>query len=354
LKKQKKNRIVFIVFGFSKKNLRSQPWFSVNELLKQFVSNYDVNLITESDDIYSNKYKIIKLKKLFNFFSPTIDLMEKIDELKPIKIFIIIGSHELLLFTRFNKFRNLNFIIGNNRFKLKELVRLNFKDLFTEIKLLKIPFFSSLLPGFLIKLGFSQIKNSKIIYLSKEAQKRYRNIGLLKGKVFITKKKIFSKKDKIFNSKNKKIILTYFGPPLNLRGIDLVINTFNFLSKRKNNIFLNLFIRNNNEIYLKNKMLDLIQLINNSKFKDKINLDTKYYLHKTLQKKIKQSSIIILPFKITISDTPLVIFDAIKTKVPLFTLDTPGVTEYVKKTNSFICKDQKDLFYKISKFVGIN
>ena len=101
MKKQKKNKIVFIVFGFSRKNLRKQPWFTVDQLLKKFVSNYDVNIITDSIDVHSNSYKTFKINKIFNFLSPSIKLKEKINELNPIKIFIIIGSHELLLFTRF-------------------------------------------------------------------------------------------------------------------------------------------------------------------------------------------------------------------------------------------------------------
>tara|TARA_B100000925_G_C21992274_1_gene467367 strand:+ start:408 stop:1472 length:1065 start_codon:yes stop_codon:yes gene_type:complete len=353
LKKQKKNKIVFIVFGFSRKNLRKQPWFTVDQLLKKFVSNYDVNLITDSIDAHSNFYKTIKINKIFNFLSPSIKLKEIINELNPKKIFIIIGSHELLLFTRFRKFKNLNFIIGNNRFRIKEILRINLKDILSEYKLLLIPILASLLPGFLIKFGFKLIGKSKIVYLSREAQKRYLQVGLPKGKVFKPLKKVICRKTKFLQSQNKKIIITYFGPPLNLRGIDIVINTFECLSERKKNIFLNLLVRNNKEIYLRNKMIILKKIINNSKFNNNIKLDTNYYSFKNLQNKIKQSSIIILPFKITLSDTPLVIYEAIQTKKPLFVLDTPGITENIIKTNSYACDNERDLIYKILKFLEI-
>ena len=354
MKKHKRDKIVFVVFGFSRKNLRKQPWFTINLLLKKFISNYDVNLITDSLDAHSSSYKTIKIKKIFNFLSPSIELKEIINELNPIKIFIIIGSHELLLFTRFRKFKNLNFIIGNNRFTIKEILRINFKDIFGELKLLLVPIFASILPGFLIKLGFKLIGESKIVYLSREAQKRYLKIGLPKGKVFKPLKKVVCRKTKFLKLQNKKIILTYFGPPLNLRGIDIVLNTFEHLSEIKHNIFLNLFIRNNREIYLKNKMTTLREVINNSKFNKNIKLDTNYYTYKNLQNKINNSSIIILPFKITLSDTPLVIYEATQTKIPLFVLDTPGVTENIIKTNSYACDNEKDLTYKILKFLEIN
>ena len=354
MKKQKKNKIVFIVFGFSRKNLRKQPWFTVDQLLKKFVSNYDVNIITDSIDAHSNSYKTFKINKIFNFLSPSIKLKEKINELNPIKIFIIIGSHELLLFTRFRKFKNINFIIGNNRFEINEILRINFKDFLSEFKLLLLPIFVSLLPGFLLKLGFKLVGKSKIIYLSREAQKRYLKIGLPRGRVFKPLKKVICRKTKFLQSQNKKIILTYFGPPLNLRGIDIVLNIFERLSERKKNIFLNLLVRNNKEIYLRNKMIILKKIIKNSKFNNNIKLDTNYYTYKNLQNKINKSSIIILPFKITLSDTPLVIYEATQSKIPLFVLDTPGITENIIKTNSYACKNEKDLTYKILKFLETN
>ena len=101
-------------------------------------------------------------------------------------------------------------------------------------------------------------------------------------------------------------------------------------------------------------MIILKKIINNSKFNNNIKLDTNYYTFKNLQNKIKQSSIIILPFKITLSDTPLVIYEAIQTKIPLFVLDTPGITENIIKTNSYACDNERDLTYKILKFLEIN
>jgi hypothetical protein len=112
-------------------------------------------------------------------------------------------------------------------------------------------------------------------------------------------------------------------------------------------------IRNNKERYLKNNMVDLKNRIMNSKFQKKIILDTKYYSPIQFEKKISKSSINILPFKITISDTPLVINDAIKTKVPLFVLNTPGITEHVKNTNTYVCKNKEDLLLKTKKFLKI-
>ena len=354
MKNLKKNKIVVICFGFKKKSLRSQPWFSVNKICKTLAAqNNDIFLITEGKKNFLHNFKIINLQKIFNFNSPSSELRKAISFIRPKKIIVIVGSQSFLTPGRFSEFKNLSFLIGNNRFNFKEISRISFLDFFREFKLLKIPVLSSLIPGFLIAMGFKLTGSSNIIYLSKEAQFRYHKIGLPRGKVFIPYNKIKCKKNKFKINNIKKIFLTYFGPAISSRGLDIVFNVFEELVKKKKNLYLNLLIRCKNEPTLKTNMIDLKNKVKNSKFSKNIILDTKYYSATSLQKKIKESSINILPFKITISDTPLVINDATKTKIPLFILDTAGVSEMTTNTNTFICKDEKDLIYKIKKFLNI-
>ena len=100
-------------------------------------------------------------------------------------------------------------------------------------------------------------------------------------------------------------------------------------------------------------MIDLKNKVKNSKFSKNIILDTKYYSSKSLDNKIKKSSINILPFKITVSDTPLVINDATKTKIPLFILDTAGVSEHAINTNTYICDNEKDIILKMKRLLNL-
>lgn len=352
MKNLKKTKIVVICFGFKKNKLRSQPWVSVNHICNNFLlKKNDFYLISDCKKKFLYKFKIINLQKLFNLNSPSFELKKVITSIKPKKIIILIGSQELLFPLRFSFFKNLTLIIGNNRFSFKEIKRISFFNFLREFRLLLIPIFASLIPGFILNIGFKLSGSKDVIYLSKEAQTRYKNIGLPHGKVFIPfKKKIYKKKEVLINE-SKKIFLTYFGPPLNLRGLDIVFNAFEYLVHKKPNLYLNLLIRNNNEDYLKNNMSNLKHKILRSKFNKNIILDTKYYSSKMLKEKIKKSTVIVLPFKITVSDTPIVIDDAIKTKIPLFVLNTPGITEHATKTNTYICEDEDDLIKKLKNFL---
>tara|TARA_B110000858_G_scaffold117910_1_gene134482 strand:+ start:1062 stop:2120 length:1059 start_codon:yes stop_codon:yes gene_type:complete len=348
----KKNKIVVICFGFEKKVLRSQPWNSVNKICDHYNSNKnDLFIISDRKKKFVNQHKIINIKKIFNFNSPSSELKKTILFIKPNKILIVIGSHELLLPLRFSEFKNLTLIIGNNRFNFKEILRISFLDFLKEFNLLFLPLFVSFVPSFLLKIGYKLAGSPNLIYLSKEAQKRYQRIGLSRGKIFIPFNKTISMKKKLLISKKKKIFLTYFGPPLNLRGLDIVFNAFELLVHKRPNLYLNLLIRNNNENHLKNNMIDLKKKVLCSKFNKNIILDTKYYSSKLLKEKIKKSTLNVLPFKITRSDTPIVIDDALKTKIPLFVLNTPGITEHVTKTNTYICEDENDLIYKLKMFL---
>lgn len=355
MKKQKKNKIVFIIFGFSKKNFRKQPWFTVNKLCQKYLrENYEVNLITDAKKFNYGKINIIRVKKFFNLFSSTKEIKKEIKKINPSKTYILVGSLGLIFPLRYKIYNNLTFLIGNNRFHFNEILRLSFKDFFSEFKLLFLPTISSLIPSFIFNLSFYLIGKCKIVYFSKAAQQRYHQIGLPKGKIFKPLKNKIIKKKNINFSKLNKIFLTYFGPPLNVRGLDIVLNVFEKLSQKKEGIYLNLLIRNNNELYLKKKMIKLKKKIEYSLFKKNIILDTTYYSKKKLFKKIKASTINILPFKITLSDNPLVLYEAVETKVPLFILDTPGVTENAKNTNSYISKNQNDLYNKLANFIGLD
>ena len=348
----KKNKIVVICFGFEKKTLRSQPWYSVNKICDSYNSKKnELFIISDGKEKFVNHHKIINLKKIFKFNSPTNELRKVISFIKPKKIIVIVGSQSFLTPGRFSEFKNLSFLIGNNRFNFKEISRISFLDFFREFKLLKIPVLSSLIPGFLIAMGFKLTGSSNIIYLSKEAQFRYHKIGLPRGKVFIPFNKIKCKKNKFKINNIKKIFLTYFGPAISSRGLDIVFNVFEELAKKKKNLYLNLLIRFKNEPTLNVNMIDLKNKVKNSKFSKNIILDTKYYSATSLQKKIKESSINILPFKITISDTPLVINDATKTKIPLFILDTAGVSEHAINTNTYICDNEEDIIHNMKRFL---
>ena len=355
MKKQKKNKIVFVVSGFCQENLRKQPWFTINKLCEKYLEvNYEVYLITDAQKFKFGKIEIISVKKIFNLFSSTEETIQCIKKINPSKTYVLIASVGLFFTSRYKIFNNLTFLIGNNRFYLNEILRLSFKDILSEFKLLFIPILSSLIPGSFLNLALYMIGKYKIVYFSKAAQKRYHQIGFPKGKIFKPLENKIIKKKSIDFSKLNKIVLTYFGPPLNVRGIDIVLNVFEKLSYKKKGIYLNLLIRNNNEPYLKNKMNQLKKQIECSLFKKNILLDTKYYSKKKLNSKIKASTINILPFKITLSDNPLVLYEAVDTKVPLFILNTPGISENVKNTNSYISKNSNDLYYKLSNFIGLD
>ena len=352
MKKLKKNKITIICFGFSKKSIRNQPWYTTDKICeKLYKKGFKINLITDTRKYPKKKYNIVYVEKLFNFNSPTYSLKNILKKLNPSFTIIITGSHEILFPGRFSSLNNVILAVANNRFYIKELKRISFLNFIKERELLLKPMLSSLIPGFLIKIGFYLSGAINMIFFSREAQNRYRKIGLPSGiliQPFFETKKNISPNIRI---NYKKINLCYFGPPLFLRGIDIVLNVFEKIALEHPSARLKLLIRYNKENSLKRNMLWISKVINNHKFKNNIIFDKTYYSKSQFDKEIKKNSINILPFKITVSDAPLVIIDAIKSGVPLFTLDTPGVSENIIGPNGFIAQDEEEIVFKIKKFI---
>ena len=104
----KKNKIVVICFGFEKKTLRSQPWYSVNKICDSYNSKKnELFIISDGKEKFVNHHKIINLKKIFKFNSPTNELRKVISFIKPKKIIVTVGSNSLLQPGRYSEFKNL-------------------------------------------------------------------------------------------------------------------------------------------------------------------------------------------------------------------------------------------------------
>jgi len=64
---------------------------------------------------------------------------------------------------------------------------------------------------------------------------------------------------------------------------------------------------------------------------------------KALEIELNYADVFVLPFKLTVSDVPLVIIEAAMSGKPLITLDTPGVTEWRDIFTNILISDQKKL-----------
>lgn len=336
-------KVVIVCFGFSDKVTRSQPWHMADGLANSLTKQgFSVNLITDVRDTPVREYPIEKINKLFDRGTPSEELKLCLKSISPIVTFVFIGSHELIKPNKFKLKGRVELVICNARFKLSELRRISFGGYLNEYHLLAKVFIGSLIPGFVLRNGYRKSEAKNIIYVSREAQKRYSTLGLPKGNLLLpaidecyqpTARKQIIRKD---------ITICYFGPPLLLRGGLIAVQAFEELATKDSSVRLKLLLRIKDEPYMAKKLAEIECSVSKSPFKDRIVLIKKYLTPEKLKSELESSSIFLLPFLLTVSDSPLVVIEAGLTGKPVVCINTPGVTEYVEELNG-ICVDKPEL-----------
>ena len=337
-------KIVIVCFGFEAQHLRSQPWHMAHGLATQLSEDkHQVTLITDVNDIPSTRYEIKKISSIFTKKSPSSELIALLQAINAEMTFFFIGSHELLKPGRFKVPGNAYLVVSNSRFSIGEIARIKFWELWGERNLLLRPVVSSLIPGWMLARGFAQTGAKDIIYVSEGSQQRYHKVGLPKGQYFrpVVDQSYGSSLSR--NSKQDQLTLCYFGPPLFLRGVSESIQAFEKAAARNPKIHLKLLIRLREETEYQQRYRKLLEQVKSSTYSERIHIDDRYMTPAELKAELDQSDIFLLPFKITVSDSPLVIIESALTGKPVVTLDTPGVTEFVNEFGGVTCKQVDQL-----------
>ena len=327
------NNIAIVCFGFNKRHVRSQPWHMADGMASGLTAQgYNVKIFTDDSEFPERDYPILALKSLFSRFRPSAALLDALIDFNPSSTFVYIGSHELLTPLRFNLPGVVRLVVCNARFYFPELLRVSLKAFWEELSLLKLPVVSSLIPGWLLAQGYKRSGATDVIYISSAAQVRYSKLGLPVGRVLLpaVDKKYLSSNGYVAQPKSSDRVICYFGPPLQLRGIDLVIDAFEVAAEQNSNIRLKLLIRLNGEPYIEKRHSKLSNRIAISRYSARIDMVSRYMSPSELKCELDSADAFLLPFKLTVSDSPLVIIEAGLSAKPVVALRTPGVEEYVE------------------------
>jgi glycosyltransferase involved in cell wall biosynthesis len=324
--------IAIICFGFSKQQVRSQPWHMANGVAMALeMEGFNINLLTDADDYPERNFRIHSLPALFEKNLPSKELLNRLDMIKPNTTLVFIGSHELLKPKRFRLAGKVHLVICNARFSLRELMRISPMGYWRERSLLMKPLLASLIPGWLLKWGYIQSEVDGVIYVSSAAQCRYSKLGLPRGALVLPAvEKEYSRESTVVKSaRNGTKSICYYGPPLLLRGIDLVIDAFEDIAKKNNTVRLKLLLRLNGESYMQDRLDKILKKVNLSRYFDRIDVIQRYMSPSELKLELEQVTVVVLPFRLTVSDAPLVIIEAGLMGKPLVALQTPGVEEFI-------------------------
>ncbi len=330
---------LIVCFGFHRATMRKQPWNLAHGLaIGMNAHGTPSTIITDIEgSVATDHYATHTIPLLFDRGRCSPELERVVRESGATRVFLVTGAWALCRLETLPGPAPWTLVLTSPRLYPHEWARLGLNGLIKEWHLLKLPLVHSLLPGFLLRRGLAQSGASHIIYASRAAQDRYHKAGLPLGQVLRPQIPNFKANQQ---SQYETPIIVYFGPPLRLRGADLAITTFEKAVRQGLNAhFLVLLRPDVDKHHLLNCQLRAAQ----SPYAARITVETRMLDPQSIQKVLADASAFLLPFNVTVSDTPLVVIEAGLTGKPVIVLDTPGVSEVAAAFRGYIAGHKDDL-----------
>ncbi|MBT5491038.1 glycosyltransferase [bacterium] len=294
------NKIYIVIKEYDDSLSKRQPWYSVKKLIIDLnQKGFETVVLSSIDlvpvDFTGNVFKIFGIKDLF--------LKHKKD-------------YKLIYFMTFP-------IYGNNKF-----FSIPIQTTTENWKNLKRIFAVSMIPKFILKYVLN--KADEVVVISDRSEEYLSSmVNVRKYIPFISDNWAGVMKKSTISRDSKTI--GYFGPPFTTRSFDDIINFFEWLNKH-NHIYKKKIITRIERDELKdieNKYLSKIT-------KDKnLKVVSGFLDRESLVQELLEIDILILPFKIVMSELPIVVLEALELGIPIVTTEDSGI--------KYITKNQKNV-----------
>ncbi|WP_159715724.1 glycosyltransferase, partial [Geminicoccus flavidas] len=316
---------VVVCFGFEADRVRRQPWHVARGIaLGLLAHGRRVTLVTDAlSPPEGEPFGIVALPGLFSGNAPDPALREALARLAPDRIFVMIGIHELLRPGRLRLGASVFPIVAAQPFRLRDFLRLPAADLWREWHLLRLALLAALLPDGLIRRGFRHSRAVGLVFVSAAARARFADIGIDASLALRPQVEL----PPLVPAQARAPVPTvlYCGPPLALRGADLALRAFEEARAAGLEARLQLLLRPDDRPALMRRFLARVE---RSPDRSAIEVVTEMLAASAMRRYFAAADVHLLPFRVTVSDAPLVVIEAGLTGRPVVVLDTPGVAEY--------------------------
>lgn len=208
---------------------------------------------------------------------------------------------------------------------------------------------TSIPPGsFLVRLLNDDVVTI-ITVPSRISKDRLSELGVSKEKIKVAPL-VFDARDLVFgNSKTmldaraylgleqESFIATYFGSPNTVRGTDILIRSAKMLKSKLKNLRVVILSRRDPEKKSKHEKL-LLQLVKKYELVNVVKVVPGILSREIVESYLTASNVIVLPFRITQSEPPLTILEAMAMGKPVVTTKTCGLPEIVDFDRGFLVR----------------
>jgi len=318
----KSNDIKILIKSYNENLAKRQPWYTIKALSNILIeNNFNINIISSENDIEQNFQGLL----------------------------IKVWSFKDLISSKKKTNYKLAYLITFPFYNTSNLSSLKLSDFFTNWRGLYKIIFVAFLPNFFLKkkLGKADI----VITISDRSNsflKKY--VKTIKFIPFLFNNWDGAKYNNYLKT-SKRITLGYFGSPITTRGFSDLLNFFNYASDKYNDFELKLLTRIERKS-LKNAEENYLKLFNKN---DNIIVISGFLDRVKLAKELQDIDFLILPFKIVLSELPIVVLEALEFGIPLITTKESGIENLISKKNQkdvlFIDSLEKSNYPKVLNFI---
>ncbi|MFO1036971.1 MAG: glycosyltransferase [Geminicoccaceae bacterium] len=332
---------VVVARGFAADRVRRQPWHTADGLARGLAAHgHDVLLLTDQGDVPSAAgYRIERVEGGLGA-SELASTMSTTLAGRPVEwIWIIGGAAGLARLRPFAASAPVTFVMAAPRLRLREFLALGPRRLWEERALLALPLATAILPGWVLRRGFERSGADGLVYLSATARDRFAEAGLPAGPVLSPQIEAASVLPRPRRSEGP-FTVAYFGPPLAARGADLAVEAFEIAVERGLRGRLRLLLRpDSGEASIER----LLGRVRRSRHAALIDVLVGMLSEAELRRELAACDAFLLPFRLPISEVPLVVIEACLSGRPTVVLDAPGVGEVARRLGGIVAASPSEL-----------
>lgn len=313
--------ILILCFGFEAANLRRQPWYTVDGIARGLAAHgRRVVLVTDAAaPPASDAYEIRSTAgDRLGLARSRAALPAIVRAVGAERVLAVGGIGELARLPRLRIGVPVHYLLASPRLTPREVLDLPPAAWTAEWRLALRPLLNALLPASTLLAAARRAGIAGLVYLGPETRDRLVAAGLPDGPVIAPCVDPVTVPRRGHEGPPR---LGYFGPALRLRGLDLVLDTFESLRRGGTRLRLRLVLRDDRD----RPPAWLARRLRTCPWRDEVELLQGQLTPSELAAALAEVDLFLLPFRAPVSESPLVVAEAALSGRPVVVLDRPGV-----------------------------